>query len=205
MDELSANEQGQFSDSMTRLFESGFLWRDDDSERSHFSFVLRHRPLFEGFLSTLGWNLVHHERLNMVQILHKRGGHRRKLDKETTIWLLIARLMYAEAKESLKLALTRNPVCSVGDFVKRYAEHFPGKVFRKKQSLEEGLGQLQGLKLIRPAGTKYLFINNTDALVELLPSLEIVVPATKMKEALENLKSFAQGSKTLEEIAPQLN
>ena len=141
----------------------------------------------------------------MVQILHKRGGHRRRLDKDTTIWLLIARLIYAESKESSILALTKNPVCTVGDFVNRYAEHFPGKSFRKKQSLENGLAQLQGIKLIRPAGAKFLFVNNSDALVELLPSLEIVVPATRLKESIDNLKAFAQGAKTEDEVLAQLN
>jgi hypothetical protein len=201
--DLSASEQSFFLDTLSRLFEEGFLWRDDDAERAFYAFVLRHKNAVEGHLSALGWSLVHHDRINMVQLVHKRGAHKRRLNKETTIWVLIARLIYAEHKESNKIVLTRNPVCTVGDFVRRYAEHFPGKAFRKKGSLEDALGQLQSLKLIRPAGHRVLVVSNSDSLMELLPALEIVVPAIKLKEALENLKMFADGARTFEEEETQ--
>jgi hypothetical protein len=193
--ELSNSEQALFAQSLSLLFETGFLWREEDSDRSSYGFILRKRPLFEDYFSMLGWNLVFHERLNILQIIHRRNAHKKRLSKDTTIWLLIARLLYAEAKEDKKLSLTRNPVCKVSDFVERYAEHFPGKAFRKKQSLTDGLNELQGLRLIRPAGSKYLVHKDPDALVELLPTLEVVVSALKLKDVSGQIDAFAQESK----------
>ena len=80
---------------------------------------------------------------------------------------------------------------SVGELAARFAEFFPGKVVRKKGSLDEGLRTLQHLKLIRSAGTSStLRAANSEQLIELLPVLEMVVPAGEISAIAERIREY---------------
>lgn len=192
-DALPPGEQSQFAEAVRRLFAEGMLWRGDERDRTLYLFLLRRSDLVSGYLGVAGWELRHDERLAIFQLVHREGAHRRRLSRETTIWLLLLRLLYAEQRESTTLQLGRHPTVTVGELYRRYAEYFPGKSVRKKSSLDEGLRTLQALKLIRPAGTGSLRAANTEQLIELLPTLEVVVPANEIAEVAERLATYERG------------
>jgi hypothetical protein len=187
---FSPNEQAQFAEAVRHLLADGFIWREEESERRIYHFIARNSSLVRDYLSVAGWELRHDERLSIFQVIHSEGAHRRRLNRDTTIWLLLLRMIYAEKRERLELALTRHPVVTVGEVIQRYSEFFPGQTVRKKGSLEDALRALHNLKLIRAAGGGAPRVNDADQLIELLPTLEAVVPASEVSTIAEKLREY---------------
>jgi Domain of unknown function (DUF4194) len=187
---LSPNEAAQFAEAVRRLLADGLVWREEEGDRRIYHFISRHSSLIRDYLSVAGWELRHDERLSIFQVSHSEGAHRRRLNRDTTIWLLLLRMIYAEKRERLELALTRYPVVTVGEVIQRYSEFFPGRTIKKKGSLEEALRALHNLKLIRAAGGGAPRVHDPEELVELLPALEIVVPAHEISTLVEKLREY---------------
>lgn len=188
--QISSGEQAQFAEALRRLLAEGLIWREDEQDRRIYTFLARRRELIADYLAIAGWELRHDERTSVFQVVHREGAHRRRLNRETTAWLLLLRLLYAEQRESMQVALTRYPVVSVADVARRYAEFLPGQAVRKKTSLDEALRTLQALKLIRAAGGGVLRAVDGDKLIELLPTLEVVVPAASISAVAERLRAY---------------
>jgi|HigsolmetaAR202D_1030399.scaffolds.fasta_scaffold20544_2 hypothetical protein len=188
--ELSSSEQTQFAETVRRLLSDGLIWREQEDERRFYSFLQRRRQLVADYLAVAGWELRHEERLGAFHVVHRDGAHRRRLNRETTVWLLLLRLMYAEKLERLEVGLTRYPVVEVSAIVQRYAEFFPGQTVRKRSSLFEALRTFQTLKLVRAAGGGTIRSGNVDQMIELLPTLEIIVPAANITALNDRLRTY---------------
>jgi len=191
--QFSSSEQAQFAQAVRRLLADGLIWREDEDDRLVYNFLLRRRELAADYLAVAGWELRHEERLSVFQVVHREGAHRRRLNREQTVWLLLLRLIYAEKRERLEVSLTRYPVVEVGEVAQRYAEFFPGQQVRKRTSLIDALRTFQTLKLVRAAGGGGIRAGQTEQLVELLPMLEIVVPAAGIAALAERLGAYTRG------------
>ncbi len=181
---LSALDQAAFAEAIQRLMDEGFVWQEEEADRRVYNFLARRRDLAADYLRVGGWELQHHDGLNAFQLVHPKGVRRRRLDQNTTFWLLFLRLMYAERKEG---ALTRYPVVTLGDIVARWAKLFPERSEPESAGLYDALPTLQGLKLIRPAGGEVLRVGNSEQQIELLPTLEIIVPAGEIAALAQQL------------------
>jgi len=188
--QLPPGEQSQFAEVVRRLLANGFIWREEEAERRNYGFLVRRRELVADYLIVAGWELRHDERNGVFQVVHREGAHRRRFNRDTTVWLLLLRLIYAEKRERLEVNLTRYPTITVADLAQRYNEFFPGQIVRKKTSLDEALRTLQGLKLIRAADGGVLRASDGDKLIELLPTLEVVVPASEIGALAERLRQY---------------
>lgn len=188
--QLSSGEQQQFSDAVRRLLSDGLIWREDEQDRPVYNFLVRRRELVAAYLTVAGWDLRYDERIAVFQVVHRQGAHRRRLNRDTTIWLLLLRLVYAEKRERVEVSLTRHLTISIEDLYQRYTEFLPGQAVKKKTSLEAALRTLQSLKLIRPGGGGTLRASDGDKLIELLPTLEVVVPGGAMSELAERLQEY---------------
>lgn len=188
--ELGPGEQSQFSQAVRRLLSEGLIWREDSDQRAIFSFLQRRRALVADYLAVGGWELRFDERLSIFHVVHRDGAHRRRLSRDTTIWLLLLRLLYAEQHEQLAVSLTRYPVVEVSTIIQRYTAYFPGKVVRKKSSLTEALRTFQTLRLARAAGGGSISASSADQQIELLPSLEVIVPASSVEELTTRLQGY---------------
>lgn len=188
--QLSAGEQQQFGDAVRRLLSDGLIWREHEPDRRSYNFLVRRRELVADYLAVAGWELRYDERIAVFQVLHREGAHRRRLSRDTTIWLLLLRLIYAEKRERVEVSLTRYPTISVEELYQRYTEFLPGKAVKKKSSLDAALQTLQNLKLIRAGGGGMLRAGDGEKLIELLPTLEVVVPGSAISEITERLREY---------------
>ncbi|NTV99762.1 MAG: DUF4194 domain-containing protein [Oscillochloris sp.] len=191
-DQLPPSEQSQFAEAVRRLLADGLIWREEEADRRIFTFLLRRRELVADYLGVAGWELRHDERVGAFQIIHREGAHRRRLSRDQTVWLLLLRLIYAEKRERLEVSLTRYPVTEVGEIARRYAEFFPGQNVRKRSSLEDALRSFQSLKLVRGAGGTPLRVGSPEQLIELLPTLELVISAASVTALAERLASYGK-------------
>jgi hypothetical protein len=188
--DLAYGEQQQFGDTVRRLLSDGLIWREDEQDRPIYNFLVRRRELVAAYLAVAGWELRYDERLAIFHVLHRTGAHRRRLTRDTTIWLLLLRLIYAEKREHVEVSLTRYPTISIEELYQRYTEFLPGQAVKKKTSLDAALRTLHGLKLIRAGGGGTLRASESDRLIELLPALEVVVPGGAISEIAERLAEY---------------
>ena len=202
-DQLQPGEQAMFADSVRHLLSDGIIWRDHDPDRRIYGFLLRRGHLVGDYLHLTGWEMQHDERLAIFSVAHRDGAHRLRLDRDTTIWLLLLRLIYAEKRERIELRLTRHPTITVAEVAQRYADFFPGKAVRKKTSLDAALRQLQGCKLIRAGGGGHLRAGDGDQIIELLPTLEVAVPANEIAELAERIRSYDLSQKKADKAASE--
>lgn len=196
---LSPAEQGQFTETVHKLLADGLVWREEDGDRRAYAFLVRRRDLVMDYLRVAGWELRYDERNGVFHVVDSAGTHRRRLDRETTLWLLLFRLLYAEQRESMTVTLNRYPVVTVGEISRRYAEFFPGRMVRKKTSLEEAMRALRTLKLIRAPGGAIPHVGNAEQLIELLPTLEVIVPAGEVAAIADRLREFNRSAEAAEE------
>jgi hypothetical protein len=188
--ELASGEQQQLGDAVRRLLSEGLIWREDEHDRPIYNFLVRRHELVAAYLSVAGWELRYDERIAVFQVVHRAGAHRRRLTRDTTIWLLLLRLIYAEKRERVEVSLTRYPTISIEELYQRYTEFLPGQAVKKKTSLDTALRTLQSLKLIRAGGGGTLRASAGEKLLELLPTLEVVVPGGAINEIAERLQEY---------------
>lgn len=193
-DQLPPGEQALFAEAVRRLLSDGLVWREDEDDRKVYNFLARRGDLVKQYLGVCGWQVHLNEPLRIYSVTHTEGAHRRRLNKKTTIWLLLLRLAYAEQREQARATLTRYPVIAVGDVYERYLAFFPGQRVREKTSLDEALRALQGMKVIRAANGGALRANEPDRLIELLPALEVILPAQAIAELADKLREYHSSS-----------
>lgn len=180
-DDLCPDDQALFDATVRKLLREGLIWRELEDDRRAYNFLARRQDLIADHLQTGGWSLLHHDSLQAFQLLDAKGAHRRQLSRETAIWLIILRLLYLESRSS---------VVAIRDIVKRGAQ------FSETLSgLAEALPVIYGLKLIRPADNLTLRPGNPESLVELLPSLELVVPADSIVQTHKKLSPSSRKSR----------
>ncbi len=192
MDALNASETAQFTAAVRRLLAEGWLWRDDadDATRAAYHFLMRHQDLAREYLLLGGWELSHIETARIFHVRHVDGRHRRVLSKETTLWLLLVRLIYQEQREQERAALTPNPSIAVRQLYERYLNYFPNERVRAKTQFTEALRELQHLGLVRVPAGGAARADTPDKLLELLPTLEVMVPPATIAELTELMKPY---------------
>ncbi len=188
--QLPPGEQAQFAEAVRRLLADGIIWREDEQERRVYGFLMRRKDLVTDYLQVVGWEVRHHERANVFHVVHRDGSHRLRLSRDTTIWLLLARMIYAEQRERMEVSMTRYPIITVANFYQRYTEFLPGQAVRKKTSMDEALRTMQSLKLIRAGGGGTLRASEGEKVIELLPTLEVVMPEAPITEIAERLSGY---------------
>ena len=186
---LSASEKAQFTDTIRLLLEEGMIWRENENRRSTYLFIKRFTDLIRGYLDIGGWELVYHEQSSTFQVVQWEGSHRKRFSLDTTIWLLLLRMLYAEQEESTTPRLTRYPTVTIDTLVHRYTE-LPNARKYKRTSLEEALRQIQSASLVRAGDKGKLKLRNGAQVIELLPPLEAVITAAKAADVAAKLAEY---------------
>jgi hypothetical protein len=192
--QLTPNEQAQCADAIRHLMADGLIWREDENDRRIYNWLLRQRDLVGDYLRVAGWELRHDESAAIFYVAHREGAHRRRLNRDTTIWLLVLRLLSAERREKMVVMPTRYPVVNREEIVERFNSFFPGQQVRKKSSLDDALRTLTTLKLIR----KRRGTSGVES-VELLPALDVLVPANHIAQVVEKLQTYQRTDASTEE------
>lgn len=178
---LTPSERELFEVAVRSLLSDGLVYRGAQNDARVYGFLRRRGELVREYLRVAGWDLRAHERLEVFQAVHLQGAHRERLDASATKWLLLLRLLYAEVKEGRSLALTLHPSVAVEDAAGRYAQYFKNERFQTK--MKEALTRFADWKLI--------VWHKLDGLLELLPTLEVIVPASSIEEAVKRLLEHA--------------
>lgn len=161
------------------LLNNCFLIGNVDATRDKYYYVINHEESFRQIFQPIGYALVIHRNLRVIQLVNNHGTGRLALKKYESIMLLIFRLMYVEKRESLSTSEDK-VVVTVEEVKNEYEKLNLPRRF-DKGLLEDSLRNIKRYNLVQPLD-KLLFM---DAKIQIYPSVMLAMPDTTISKAYE--------------------
>ena len=161
------------------LLNNCFLIGNVDSTREKYYYVINHEESFRQLFQPIGYTLVVHRNLRVVQLINNHGTGRLALKKYESIMLLIFRLLYVEKRESLSTSEDK-VVVTVEEIKNEYEKlNLPRKF--DKVLLEDSLRNIKRYNLVQPLDK----LLDMDAKIQIYPSVMLAMPDTTITKAYE--------------------
>ena len=161
------------------LLNNCFLIGNVDSTREKYYYVINHEESFRQLFQPIGYTLVIHRNLRVVQLINNHGTGRLALKKYESIMLLIFRLLYVEKRESLSTSEDK-VVVTVEEIKNEYEKlNLPRKF--DKVLLEDSLRNIKRYNLVRPLDK----LLDMDAKIQVYASVMLAMPDTTISTAYE--------------------
>lgn len=161
------------------LLNNCFLIGNLDSTREKYYYVINHEEGFRQLFQPIGYTLVIHRNLRVVQLINNHGTGRLALRKYESIMLLIFRLLYVEKRESLSTSEDK-VVVTVEEIKNEYEKlNLPRKF--DKVLLEDSLRNIKRYNLVQPLDK----LLDMDAKIQIYASVMLAMPDTTISTAYE--------------------
>lgn len=161
------------------LLNNCFLIGNVDSTREKYYYVINHEESFRQLFQPIGYTLVVHRNLRVVQLINNHGTGRLALKKYESIMLLIFRLLYVEKRESLSTSEDK-VVVTVEEIKNEYEKlNLPRKF--DKVLLEDSLRNIKRYNLVQPLNK----LLDMDAKIQIYASVILAMPDTTISTAYE--------------------
>ena len=161
------------------LLNNCFLIGNLDSTREKYYYVINHEESFRQLFQPIGYTLVVHRNLRVVQLINNHGTGRLALKKYESIMLLIFRLLYVEKRESLSTSEDK-VVVTVEEIKNEYEKlNLPRKF--DKVLLEDSLRNIKRYNLVQPLDK----LLDMDATIQVYASVMLAMPDTTISTAYE--------------------
>ena len=161
------------------LLNNCFLIGNVDSTREKYYYVINHEESFRQLFQPIGYTLVVHRNLRVVQLINNHGTGRLALKKYESIMLLIFRLLYVEKRESLSTSEDK-VVVTVEEIKNEYEKlNLPRKF--DKVLLEDSLRNIKRYNLVQPLNK----LLDMDAKIQVYASVMLAMPDTTISTAYE--------------------
>lgn len=161
------------------LLNNCFLIGNADATREKYYYVINHEESFRQLFRPIGYTLVIHRNLRVVQLVNNHGTGRLALKKYESILLLIFRLLYVEKRESLS-ASEDKVVVTVLEIKNEYEKlNLPRKY--DKTLLEDSLRNIKRYNLVQPLDK----LLDLDAKIQIYASVMLAMPDTAISTAYE--------------------
>lgn len=176
------------------LLNNCFLMGTVDTTREKYYYVTNHEESFRQIFLPIGYTLVIHRNLRVVQLINNHGSGRITLRKYESIILLIFRLLYVEKRESLSTNEDRI-YATVEEIKNEYEKlNLPRKFDRA--FLEDSIRNIKRYNLVQVADK----LVDMDAKIQIYPSVMLAMPDTDISKAYdETVKLLSQYENSEEE------
>ncbi len=161
------------------LLNNCFLIGNVDSTREKYYYVINHEDSFRQIFQPIGYTLVIHRNLRVVQLVNNHGTGRLALKKYESVMLLIFRLMYVEKRESLSTSEDK-VIVSVEEIKNEYEKLNLPRRF-DKALLEDSLRNIKRYNLVQPLDK----LLDMDAKIQIYSSVMLAMPDTTISKAYE--------------------
>lgn len=168
------------------LLNNCFLIGNVDFTREKYYYVINHEEAFRQIFQPIGYTLVIHRNLRVVQLINNHGTGRLSLKKYESIMLLIFRLLYVEKRESLSTNEDK-VVVTVEEIKNEYEKLNLPKKF-DKALLEDSLRNIKRYNLVQPLDK----LLEMDAQIQVYPSVMLAMPDTTISKAYEQTSKLLQ-------------
>ena len=161
------------------LLNNCFLMGTVDTTREKYYYVINHEESFRQIFLPIGYTLVVHRNLRVIQLINNHGSGRVILKKYESIILLILRLLYVEKRESL--STSEDSVFATVEEIKNEYEklNLPRKFDRVL--LEESLRNIKRYNLLKVEDR----LSDMDAKIRIYPSVMLAMPDANINKAYE--------------------
>ena len=161
------------------LLNNCFLMGTVDTTREKYYYVINHEESFRQIFLPIGYTLVVHRNLRVIQLINNHGSGRVILKKYESIILLILRLLYVEKRESL--STSEDMVFATVEEIKNEYEklNLPRKFDRVL--LEESLRNIKRYNLLKVEDR----LSDMDAKISIYPSVMLAMPDVNINKAYE--------------------
>lgn len=161
------------------LLNNCFLMGTVDTTREKYYYVINHEESFRQIFLPIGYTLVVHRNLRVIQLINNHGSGRVILKKYESIILLILRLLYVEKRESL--STSEDMVFATVEEIKNEYEklNLPRKFDRVL--LEESLRNIKKYNLLKVEDR----LSDMDAKIRIYPSVMLAMPDVGLNKAYE--------------------
>ena len=161
------------------LLNNCFLMGTVDTTREKYYYVINHEESFRQIFLPIGYTLVVHRNLRVIQLINNHGSGRVILKKYESIILLILRLLYVEKRESLSTSEDR-VLATVEEIKNEYEKlNLPRKFDRVL--LEESLRNIKRYNLLKVEDR----LSDMDAKIRIYPSVMLAMPDVNINKAYE--------------------
>lgn len=176
------------------LLNNCFLMGTVDTTREKYYYVINHEESFRQIFLPIGYTLVIHRNLRVVQLINNHGSGRIALRKYESIILLIFRLLYVEKRESLSTNEDRI-YATVEEIKNEYEKlNLPRKFDRA--FLEDSIRNIKRYNLVQVADK----LVDMDAKIQIYPSVMLAIPDSNISKAYdETVKLLSQYENSEEE------
>lgn len=161
------------------LLNNCFLMGTVDTTREKYYYVINHEESFRQIFLPIGYTLVVHRNLRVIQLINNHGSGRVILKKYESIILLILRLLYVEKRESL--STSEDMVFATVEEIKNEYEklNLPRKFDRVL--LEESLRNIKRYNLLKVEDR----LSDMYAKIRIYPSVMLAMPDVNINKAYE--------------------
>ena len=161
------------------LLNNCFLMGTVDTTREKYYYVINHEESFRQIFLPIGYTLVVHRNLRVIQLINNHGSGRVILKKYESIILHILRLLYVEKRESL--STSEDMVFATVEEIKNEYEklNLPRKFDRVL--LEESLRNIKRYNLLKVEDR----LSDMDAKIRIYPSVMLAMPDVGLNKAYE--------------------
>ena len=161
------------------LLNNCFLMGTVDTTREKYYYVINHEESFRQIFLPIGYTLVVHRNLRVIQLINNHGSGRIILKKYESIILLILRLLYVEKRESLSTSEDR-VFATVEEIKNEYEKlNLPRKFDRVL--LEESFRNIKRYNLLKVEDR----LSDVDAKIRIYPSVMLAMPDVNINKAYE--------------------
>ena len=176
------------------LLNNCFLMGTVETTREKYYYVINHEESFRQIFLPIGYTLVIHRNLRVVQLINNHGSGRIALRKYESIILLIFRLLYVEKRESLSTNEDRI-YATVEEIKNEYEKlNLPRKFDRA--FLEDSIRNIKRYNLVQVADK----LVDMDARIQIYPSVMLAMPDSNISKAYdETVKLLSQYENSEEE------
>lgn len=155
---------------------------------SDYRFIDRNIELFREYLEIAGFKLIKDSNYDVIYIENEFGYNKKRLDKNTTIFLYGLRLKFDEDRESIKL--NTDTIVTVADIIKTLIDV---GAYTKKPSDMEIRTALSNL-------ISFNIIQKIDGILEKPETKIIILPSILFVVTNEKITALSQTITTLEEV-----
>lgn len=168
------------------LLNNCFLIGNVDATREKYYYVVNHEDTFREVFRPLGYTIVVHRNLRVVQLVNNHGMGKLVLRKYESIFLLILRLLYIQKRESISISEDM-VMASVEEIKVEYEKLNLPRKFDKKL-LEDSLYNIKKYNLAMPLDR----LNDIEAKIQIYPSVMLAMKDSEINSAYDETKTFLQ-------------
>ena len=176
------------------LLNNCFLMGTVDTTREKYYYVINHEESFRQIFLPIGYTLVIHRNLRVVQLINNHGSGRIALRKYESIILLIFRLLYVEKRESL--STNEDRIYATVEEIKNEYEKLNLPRQFDRAFFEDSIRNIKRYNLVQVADK----LVDMDARIQIYPSVMLAMPDSNISKAYdETAKLLSQYENSEEE------